>query len=165
LEYIVGKEVFSKSIKQFFNAWKYKHPSPDDLLFILERNSGMQLHWFHDLWIGTTQKMDYEVLNVNQVEGGKVVIVLKNAGSFPMPIKIEIELKSGKIEQYYIPTDLTTKSMETEAITLGVWPWTQIEYTFEIDASLNDIQSIEIDKNQSIADVNEKNNLWPMAKD
>ena len=165
LEYIVGEKVFRKSIKQFFNTWKFKHPNPDDLLFVLEKNSGMQLHWFHDLWIGTTQTMDYSIENVSQSETGKLSIRLKNAGSFPMPLTMEIELKSGKTERYYIPTDLTTKAKETNEITLKPWPWTQSEYSFELELSLDEIESIVLDKNSFIADINDKNNLWPLATD
>ncbi len=165
LEYIVGEEVFRRSIKQYFNVWKFKHPSPDDLLFILERNSGMQLHWFHDLWIGTTQKIDYEIVGVNETQEGKLSISLKNGGSFPMPLSLEVVLRSGKTERYYIPVDLTTKAKQTEETTLPTWPWTQSDYAFEIEASLGEIESIRIDKEGFMADINEKNNLWPVAKD
>jgi aminopeptidase N len=44
MELSVGKEAFDKSMRAFFNEWKFKHPYPEDLKGSLERSIGNQLN-------------------------------------------------------------------------------------------------------------------------
>ncbi len=43
LENKLGKPVFDKAMQQYFEQWKYKHPSPDDLKAVLVKVSGINL--------------------------------------------------------------------------------------------------------------------------
>jgi hypothetical protein len=43
LENKLGKAVLDKAMQQYFEQWKYKHPSPDDLKAMLEQSSGVNL--------------------------------------------------------------------------------------------------------------------------
>ncbi|MGB0918184.1 MAG: M1 family metallopeptidase, partial [Flavobacteriales bacterium] len=71
LEYIIGREAFWKGMKRYFNTWGFKHPNPNDFLRIMEKTSGLELNWFMDLWVGTTQIIDYSIEDLDKKKKGK----------------------------------------------------------------------------------------------
>lgn len=160
LEYIVGREILRNSLREFFNTWKFKHPEPNDLLKIIERRSGMQLHWFHDLWIGTTQSIDYALLDVRGSGRYETIMKIRREGSFPMPLEVLITLKSGSKRMMYVPTDLTVVPKTTTFTYVDTWPWTMREKEIRIPINFNEIEKIEIDPMSWMADVNTDNQTW-----
>lgn len=43
LETVLGKDVFDKAMRDYYEEWKFKHPSPDDFKNSIEKSSGKQL--------------------------------------------------------------------------------------------------------------------------
>jgi hypothetical protein len=80
-----------------------------------------------------------------------------------MPIDLLVTFNDGSKELYYVSTNelLGNKPVEDKSITrveLDPWPWVNTSYTLKINKGLLEIQSIEIDPSQRMADVNRKNN-------
>ena len=50
---ILWEDMLFKTLQQYFNEWKFKHPKPNDFRRIAERVSGIQLQWY--LTIGHKQ--------------------------------------------------------------------------------------------------------------
>ena len=48
LSYIIGKKTFKKGMLRYFNEWKYRHPSPVDYIRVMEKTSGIMLHWYYN---------------------------------------------------------------------------------------------------------------------
>ncbi len=48
-----------------------------------------------------------------------------------------------------------------DAITLKPWAWVDLNYGFEIEYSMDEIQSVEIDPNGMLADIQMENNVFP----
>ncbi len=42
-ESVIGKEIFAAALKEYFQKWQFKHPSPADFKFSLEQSSGKNL--------------------------------------------------------------------------------------------------------------------------
>ena len=49
VELDIGNEKLEKGMKAYFNEWKFKHPYPEDLKSILERESGKDMTPYFDL--------------------------------------------------------------------------------------------------------------------
>ena len=166
LRYIMGEEVFYKAMNRYFNEWKFKHPTPNDFIRVMEKESGMQLHWFLREWMNTTRTIDYSIAGVETSTTDAVTMVsLKNEGLIPMPVEVTVQFKDGrKSEVSYIPTNLTLepKSIknETNWSTKPVWNWVNNEYQLMILAPKSNIKSITIDADQQTADINPENNSW-----
>ena len=164
LGYIIGDENLNKTMLVLFNEWKFKHPAPNDVKRIAEKVSGIQLQWYFDKWINTTQTIDYELTSVSETEKGAKVSLTK-IGGIPMPLDITVALKSGGAKTYYIPLRMMrgSKANETdfERIELKAWPWVYPEYSFEIDIKKEDIKFIVIDITGRLADVDKSNNHYP----
>ena len=161
LEYIMGKEVFDKAFRRYYNTWKFKHPNPTDFKRVMEKESGLELDWYFLDWVGTTRTIDYGIKDVID-NGQKTNITLEKIGEMPMPIEVVITFNDDKKEKYYMPLRIMRgikvddKSMPRTV--LDDWPWTFPTYTFEIDRPITDIHKIEIDPSQRMADIDRSNN-------
>lgn len=163
LKYIVGEKVFYNGMRRYFNAWKFKHPEPNDFLRIMENESGLQLHWYYRYWINTTKHIDYSIENTIE-SMGKTEVTLKRIGQLPMPIDLLVTYQDGSQETFYISLNEMLGNKKTAAgsmkwTVLDAWNWVEPTYTFSIDKSLSEIQSLEIDPTQCMADINRANNL------
>lgn len=164
MKYLIGNENFYKGMLRYYNAWKMRHPEPNDFIRIMEKTSGLQLHWYLRYWISTTKKIDYAIQTVTEQDGGTSVL-LGRIGEFPMPIDLMVTYSDGTKELFYIPMNelLGSKPAENKDIKrtdLSVWPWVNPSYTVKIPKALSGITSIEIDPSLRMADVNAANNKW-----
>lgn len=160
LKYIVGEETFYQGMRRYFNTWKFRHPEPNDFMRVMEKESGLQLHWYYRYWILTTKHIDYGIEHIT-AEENKTVVTVKRDDTFPMPIDLLVTYKDGSKEMFYIPLNemLGSKQQEDPSIKTTVleqWNWVNPSYTFSIDKS--GIASVEIDPSQRMADINRENN-------
>ena len=161
LGYIIGEENLAKTIKTYFDVWKFKHPTPNDFKRIAEKVSNIQLDWYLTDWTLTTNQIDYSIDSVNEIDS-KTVITLKRNGSMPMPIDLTIEFADGKKENYYIPLRMmrSQKPTDSKTIKLKDWAWAYPTYSFDITKKKEEIVKITIDPSEKMADLNKQNNLY-----
>lgn len=167
LLYIVGEEAFFKGMKRFYYEWKFKHPRPEHVKRALELESGLELDWFFENWIGTTNLIDYQIMSVLAVED-EAVVTLQRKEAMPMPLEIRVTKNNGEQIWYYIPMRMMRGekqfSAEKNVTTLPDWPWTFPNYEFSIPVSVDEINRIEIDPYDFIADINKRNNQFPLEE-
>lgn len=168
LKYVIGEEVFYKAMRRYYNTWKFKHPEPNDFIRIMEKTSGLQLNWYMNYWVNTTKRIDYGVKSVIEKEGN-TLITLERLGDFPMPIDLLITYKDGSKEMLYIPLNelLGKKVNENTGVNrtdLEAWPWVYPAYTAKLSKKASEIDTIEIDPSQRMADVDKKNNKIEVSK-
>ncbi len=162
LKYLIGEKNFYTGMKRYYNTWKMKHPEPNDFIRVMEKVSGLQLHWYLRYWINTTKRIDYSIGAMTSTET-ETLVDLTRVGEFPMPIDLMVTYKDGKKELIYIPLNelLGAKPAENASVNVTVaeaWPWVNPSYTVKINRKISEIESIEIDPSLRLADVNRKNN-------
>lgn len=87
LEDYMGGDNFKAGMKQYFNTWKQKHPSPTDLRAALERNTNQDISWFFKDFIKSGEPLDYKINSVITEGANKVVRVEDKFGSaYPVPV-------------------------------------------------------------------------------
>lgn len=164
LEYIVGRQTFFKIMKNYFETWKFKHPTDKDFIHIAQKISGMDLKWYWNYMTYTTRTIDYAIKSVEK-EGKTTKVTLENLGNFPMPIDVNVTYSDGSKQIYNIPLNMmhNYKKQESEVNqkNLPYWKWTQKEYEFSLNVSPEKIKSIEIDATYRMADINRENNIYP----
>ena len=166
LEYLIGKENMQKTLKRFFNDFKFKHPTPNDIKRTAERVSGANLDWYLTDWTTTLNTIDYEINNVENIEGNqKTRVSLKRNGRMPMPIDILIDYDDGTKESFYIPLRLMSyekanPNPKIKRTVLNDWTWANPNYNFEISKPKNRIKKITIDPNGYMADIKKENNYY-----
>jgi aminopeptidase N len=90
LGYIIGKENLAKTIKRYYNEFKFKHPTPNDFKRVAEKVSDLELEWYLNDWTRTTNKVDYD-LGVFDKDSRDLSI--KRIGRIPMPLEILVSFR------------------------------------------------------------------------
>ncbi len=162
LSYIIGNDVLMNGMKRYFNDWKFKHPTPNDFKRVMEKESGMELGWYFDQWLQSTNTIDYGINSINSTKK-QTTIVIDRVGEMPMPLDIEIELTDGSKKYYNIPLEImrSEKSENKDAKILSDWPWVYPQYEFSVPFSVDNIKKIEIDPSERMADIDRSNNVYP----
>jgi aminopeptidase N len=164
LEYVIGKENLDATLKRYFNDFKFKHPTPNDIKRSAERVSGAELDWYLIDWAETTNTIDYGIKDVAD-NAGKTTISLERIGRMPMPIDLKVEYTDGTSENFYIPLRMMNfikpnpNSNEKRTV-LEDWAWAQSNYSFTIDKNKTAIKKITIDPSGLMADVKPANNVF-----
>jgi aminopeptidase N len=163
LGYIIGKDNLDKTLKRYYDEWKFKHPTPNDFIRIAEKVSGAELDWYLNDWTRTTASIDYGIKEVTEADENSTKVTLERHNLMPMPIDITVRYSSGEEEMIYIPLQMMRweKPAEHENWTIAKdWAWAYPTYDLNIDKPLSEIESIEIDESQLMADVKRDNNLY-----
>jgi len=164
LEYLIGKENVSKTLKKYFQDFKFKHPTPNDIKRTAERVSGANLDWYLIDWTQTTNTIDYGIKEVKE-DGNFSKITLERIGRMPMPIDVLVEYTDGTKESYYIPLRMMSFEKENpnpaiKRTVLSDWTWAQQTYEFSISKSKTTIKKISIDPSGLMADVKQEDNSY-----
>jgi hypothetical protein len=161
LGYVIGEENLKKTIKKYFNDFKFKHPRPIDIIRSAEKVSGLELDWYLMDFGQTTNTIDYGVKSVTK-NGRKTSIKLSRVGLMPMPIDVTVKYKDGSVEEYYIPLRMMRgeKPVGNKTTVLEDWAWTHPSYDFTVNRPQSDIKVVVIDKSNKMADVNKYNNIY-----
>ena len=160
LEYIIGAKPFRRGLLRYFDTWKFKHPTPNDIIRIMEKESGVELDWYKEYFVYTTKTIDYTISDVQSTSDGTTVS-LQRLGDMPMPIEVAIKKKDGSTELHYIPMRIMRgeKTFGRRKVTQHEdWPWTHKNYEFKVDYQQSEIESIIIDPAKRMADIDLDNN-------
>jgi hypothetical protein len=161
LEYIIGKENFNKTIKRYFNDYKFSHPTPRDITHTAEKVTGANLDWYLNDWTKTTNTIDYGIKSVEDLVA-TTRITLERIGRMPMPLDVLVSYEDGSKESFYIPSTLSRWSKPNEStlkrIELQGWDWAYPTFTINLNTPKAKITSIQIDPSGLMADVNKENN-------
>ena len=164
LEYLIGKENVSKTLKKYFQDFKFKHPTPNDIKRTAERVSGANLDWYLTDWTKTTNTIDYGIKEVKE-DGYTSKIILERIGRMPMPMDVLVEYTDGTKESFYIPLRMMSFEKENpnpsiKRTVLRDWAWAYPTYEFSISKNKNDITKITIDPSGLMADVKQTDNSY-----
>ena len=157
LGYIIGKENLNKTLRRYYEEFKFKHPTPNDFKRIAEKVSDLELEWYLNEWTRTPHKIDYGI-DISSLEDERV-ITLKRKARIPMPIEVVVTFEDGSSDMYYIPNDLLHgyNAFKNDVYLMEPWNWASTEYEFEVQGNKK-VSKVEIDPTKRIADVNQMDN-------
>ncbi len=164
LGYIIGQDKLMETLRKYYQDFKFKHPTPNDIKRTAEKVSGMELDWYLTDWTQTTNTIDYGIKAV-EADGQKTNVSLERIGLMPMPIDILVLYNDGTQETFYAPLRMMYGEKENpypnlKRTVLQDWPWANTNYDLILDKELNNVKAIVLDPSQLMADVNEENNVW-----
>ncbi|MFN3752746.1 M1 family metallopeptidase [Flavobacterium sp.] len=162
LIYLIGEENTMKTLKRYYEDFKFKHPTPNDLKRTAERVSGANLDWYLTEWTQTVNKIDYGIKEVSE-NNNSTNVTLERIGRIPMPMDILVEYNDGTQESFYIPLRMMSFEKENpnpniKRTTLSDWAWAFPTYNLSINKPKNSIKKITIDPSGLMADVKKENN-------
>ncbi len=164
LGYVIGQDKLMETLKKYYEDFKFKHPTPNDIKRTAEKVSGMELDWYLTDWTQTTNTIDYGIKEVTENEGG-TEIELERIGLMPMPIDVLVVYNDGTQETFYAPLQIMRGEKENPyrgipRTVLQDWAWAYPTYSFRIEQPMATIKAIVLDPSQLMADVQIENNIW-----
>lgn len=161
LRYIIGDNAFNQGMLSYFHTWKFKHPNPNDFIRVMEKVSGLELDWFKEYFVHTTHTIDYQIEDMRGDE-----LILRRVGNMPMPLDITVTKKNGQKLYFNVPLEMMRSSKKgdrffNEFKVVNDWSWTHPTFSFKTGVVARDVQSVEIDASQRLADTDRSNNVWP----
>ncbi|HVS94181.1 MAG TPA: M1 family metallopeptidase [Mucilaginibacter sp.] len=148
---VLGHDRFDYAFNEYIKHWAFKHPLPYDFFRVMNDASGEDLNWFFKPWFFTTWTLDQSIQSVKYVKDDPkngAILTLVNKEKLAMPVDLKITLADGKVQNLHLPVNIWQRG--------GVW-------TF-VYPSTTTIQSIEIDPDHQLPDVDRKNNVWNAPK-
>ena len=162
LGYVIGDEARDRAMLRYFDTWKFRHPNDNDLIRIMEKESGLELDWYKEYFVYTTKTINYGIKDVS-ASGSNTIITLERIGLMPMPVDLVVTYTDGSSEMIYLPLAMmrgdkpAEKGMPTRIHT-EAWPWTNLTKTLVLAHDLKSIKSVEIDPSKRMADTYLENN-------
>jgi len=127
LEKHLGQDRFDSIMREFYNLYKFSHPTTKDISIFFHQQANTDLSWFFDGLIGSTGKTDLDLQKVRKSNEG-FLLTVKNRGDFPIPFTITgfkenkpLQLKwvegfSGRGEIFFEGTDFDYFTIDSEEI-------------------------------------------------
>ncbi len=170
LGYVIGQDKLMETIQKYFQDFKFKHPTPNDIKRTAEKVSGMQLDWYLMDWTQTTNTIDYALTNVAAKNLESTAVSLERKGLMPMPIDILVVYKDGTQETFYVPLRMARGGKDNPfpsipRTVLPSWAWAYPTYDFIIDKPYESIAAVQIDPSGLMADVDLDNNSLQAAQE
>ena len=90
----LGKDKFNEIMQEYYETWKFQHPSPADLQHIFEKNTGENFDWAFEHLLKTNERIDYSL----EIEGDSLEI--ENKGDFAAPVKLQFAKKDTTVYRW-----------------------------------------------------------------
>jgi hypothetical protein len=133
----LGEKKLDELMQHYFEAWKFKHPQPEDLKKILTEDSGKDLSWFFNDLINSTTRLDYKIAFAHRNNDGSWDLGVKNNGDMKGPVFVQ------GIKDKKLVGELNYEGfLGKQALT---FPKSDIDY-------------FKIDFNENMPEINQKNN-------
>jgi hypothetical protein len=147
--------------REFGVAWRFKHPSPWDWMFSMQRSLGAELGWFWNTWLFTNESVDGALTDVT-VDGGKAKFTVRQYGQMPSPIVVHVMLEDvdGAVR---MPENSRLVSRSTMEIRLPVETWFdgRRSHVMEVDLGPRKIIGLQLDPGRRFPDRDPSDNVWP----
>lgn len=160
---IVGDSAVQRAQREWATAWLFKHPSPWDYMFFMNKALNRDLGWFWYAWLFTTERVDGSIANV-QTRGAHTTVTVRQDGQMPAPVVLRVRFAPTGAAIKPMPNAVMQDSV-TALVTYPVDVWFAGRRTF--DAALNfgnrPIVEILFDPGCRFPDRDPSDNVWPRA--
>jgi len=157
---IVGDSAVQRAHREWATAWMFKHPSPWDYMFFMNKALGRDLGWFWYAWLFTTESVDHRLASVT-AQGKRTTVVVAQDGQMPAPIVLDVTFAA--IGPAIRPMKNAVMLDSTTArVTYPVDVWFGGNRTFNADLYFGGriIEAITLDPQRRFPDRDPTDNRW-----
>jgi hypothetical protein len=157
---IVGDSAVQRAHAEWGRTWRFKHPSPWDYMFFMNRALGRDLGWFWNYWLFTTQTVDGAIQSVS-TNGTRASVTVRQDGGMPSPVVLRVDLaKSGG--SISAPANARMIDATTAIVTYPVDVWFGGSRTFVASLDFGrPIEKVTLDPYGRFPDRITTDNVWP----
>ncbi len=95
----LGDTLFDKGMQNFFDSWKFKHPTFQDWKEVMEKESEKDLSWFFGKYYSSAARIDLKAKKIKN-KNGNLIITVKNRGDLSVPYSVMTYSKTEKLKSY-----------------------------------------------------------------
>jgi hypothetical protein len=157
---IVGDSAVQRAMSVYAKDWRFKHPSPWDYMFAMNRELHRDLGWFWYYWLFTTESVDGSIAGV-RTTGGRTTVTVRQDGEMPSPVVLKVEFAAGG--PALRPMRNAVVQGDTATVTWPVDVWLSGSRTFaaQLDFGPRKIVRITLDPAGRFPDRDPADNVWP----
>lgn len=158
---VVGDSAVQRAQRDWAQAWMFRHPSPWDYMFFMNRALNRDLGWFWYAWLFTTERVDGSIADV-QVRGSRTTVTVRQDGQMPSPVVLRVRFDSAGPAIKSMPNAVMQDSV-TAIVTWPVDVWFAGRRTFDavLDFGKRRITQVLFDPACRFPDRNPADNVWP----
>lgn len=157
---IVGDSAVQRAMSVYAHDWRFKHPSPWDYMFTMNRELHQDLGWFWYYWLFTTESVD-ESIAAATTKAGRTTVVVRQAGEMPAPIVLKVEFAAGSSRIKPMRGAVIKGNVATVTWPVDVWAGGNRTYNAVLDFGARTIDKITLDPDARFPDRNPADNSWP----
>jgi len=96
---VVSDTAVQRAMSDYAKAWRFKHPSPWDYAFYMSTALRVDLGWFWNYWLYTTEAVNESIPDVTS-KGNKTIVTVRQDGQMPSPVVLKVQFApTGKGDQ------------------------------------------------------------------
>ena len=157
---IVGDAEVQRAMREYTKAWSWKHPSPWDYIFLMNRELKQDLNWFWYYWLWTTESVDPSIAQVTNA-GTKYTVTVRQDGQMPSPVILKVAL-ANEGTPVKPPANAKMLDATTALVTYPVDVWFTGSRTFNATLDFGrPITTITFDPDCRFPDRLPADNVWP----
>jgi hypothetical protein len=158
---IVGDTAVQRAHREWARAWLFKHPSPWDWMFFMNRALQRDLGWFWYYWLFSTESVDGSIGSVT-TSGSRTTVTVRQDGQMPSPVVLEVRFAPGGPA----PRPMPNARMVNDSTAIVTWPadvWFAGSRTYSaiLDFGGRAIRRITLDPGCRFPDRDSSDNVWP----
>ena len=161
---VVGDSAVQRAHREWANAWLYKHPSPWDYMFFMNKALGQDLGWFWNSWLFTTDRVDGSITGLRTQGSSRTVVSIRQDGQMPSPVVLRVRFAPGGPAIKPMRNAVMQDSV-TAVVTWPVDVWFAGKRTFDavLDFGKRPIEQVLFDPSCRFPDRDPSDNVWPRA--
>ena len=103
LEQYIGVQKFDSIMQIYYAEWKFKHPQPQDIENVFERELNQDLDWFFKDYLSAKNDPDFKIRKIKK-DNDQIRVKVQNTTNIPAPIFIRsLDKKDSTIETLKTP--------------------------------------------------------------
>jgi hypothetical protein len=158
---IVGDSAVQRAHREWALAWMFRHPSPWDYMFFMNKALNRDLGWFWNAWLFTTERVDGSIASV-VTKGSRTTVTVRQDGQMPSPVILRVRFAPSGAAIKSIPNAVMQDSV-TAVVTYPVDVWFAGKKSFDavLDFGKRPIEQVLFDPGCRFPDRNPADNVWP----
>ena len=158
---VVGDSAVQRAHREWATAWMFRHPSPWDYMFFMNKALGRDLGWFWHAWLFTTERVDGSITGL-RAQGSRTVVTVRQDGQMPSPVVLRVRFAPGGAAIKPMRNAVMQDSV-TAVVTWPVEVWFAGKRTFDavLDFGRRPIEQVLFDPACRFPDRDPSDNVWP----
>jgi Peptidase family M1 domain len=157
---VVGDTAVVRAHREWAQAWMFKHPSPWDYMFFMNRALKQDLGWFWNAWLFTTERVDGSIARV-VTKSNRTTVTVRQDGQMPSPVVLRVRFDSTGPAIRRMPNAVMNDSV-TATVTWPVDVWFPGRRTFDAVLTFGGrrVREVLLDPHCRFPDRKPEDNRW-----